>query len=62
MHVKKEFRMSTYSDICIVGAGIGGLTCANQLIDAAASRKLRIRVFDLNPTVGGRIQSRKIDD
>jgi hypothetical protein len=53
--------MSTYSDICIVGAGIGGLTCANRLIDAAANRHLRIRVFDLNATVGGRIESRKID-
>ena len=38
MNVKKEFRMSTYSDICIVGAGIGGLICASHLIDAAASR------------------------
>lgn len=52
--------MSNYSDICIVGAGIGGLTCATQLLNAAA-KNLRIRVFDMNATVGGRIQSRKID-
>lgn len=53
--------MSNYSDICIVGAGIGGLTCATRLISAAVAKHLRIRVFDLNATAGGRIQSRKID-
>ncbi|PFH12332.1 monoamine oxidase [Collimonas sp. PA-H2] len=53
--------MSNYSDICIVGAGIGGLTCASRLINADASKNLSMRVFDLNATVGGRIQSRKID-
>ncbi|UTY57203.1 FAD-dependent oxidoreductase [Massilia sp. erpn] len=54
--------MTNYSDICIVGAGIGGLTCATQLINAAAGKNLRIRVFDLNTAVGGRIQSREIDE
>lgn len=53
--------MTNYSDICIVGAGIGGLTCATRLINAGLGQHLRIRVFDLNGFVGGRIQSRKID-
>ncbi|RFP18763.1 MULTISPECIES: FAD-dependent oxidoreductase [unclassified Duganella] len=53
--------MTNYSDICIIGAGIGGLTCATRLIGAAISKHLRIRVFDLNAAVGGRIQSRKIN-
>ncbi|MDQ1812418.1 FAD-dependent oxidoreductase [Massilia sp. CCM 9210] len=54
--------MTNYSDICIVGAGIGGLSCATQLIHAAAGKNLRIRVFDMDTMVGGRIQSRKIDE
>ncbi|CDG81735.1 flavin monoamine oxidase family protein [Janthinobacterium agaricidamnosum] len=53
--------MTNYSDICIVGAGIGGLACAARLSDTAIARHLRIRVFDLNAAVGGRIQSQKID-
>ncbi|NRR29329.1 FAD-dependent oxidoreductase [Oxalobacteraceae bacterium] len=52
--------MTNYSDICIVGAGIAGLTCAARLIQSAIGENLRIRVFDLNTAVGGRIRSRKI--
>nr|AAM21200.1 VioA [uncultured bacterium] len=54
--------MTNYSDICIVGAGIGGLTCATRLINAGLGPHVRIRVFDINGFVGGRIQSRKIDE
>lgn len=57
----REIWMTNYSDICIVGAGIGGLTCATRLITSSIARHLRIRVFDLNASVGGRIQSREID-
>ncbi|MBJ6764536.1 FAD-dependent oxidoreductase [Myxococcaceae bacterium JPH2] len=50
-----------HSDICIVGAGIGGLTCATQLANTPPSNTLRIRVFDLNAHVGGRILSKRLD-
>lgn len=53
--------MTNYSDICIIGAGIGGLTCAARLGKRGIGKHLRIRVFDQNATVGGRIQSQKID-
>jgi len=54
--------MTQYSDICIIGAGLGGLACATQLIKAAFGKHLRIRIFDLNAKVGGRIQSRMVGD
>lgn len=57
----QEFEMKHHSDICIVGAGIGGLTCATQLATSPLSNSLCIRVFDLNASVGGRILSRKLD-
>ncbi|MBV8047732.1 MAG: FAD-dependent oxidoreductase [Paludibacterium sp.] len=50
--------MKHFADICIVGAGIGGLYCATQLAEAPACRGLSIRVFDLFDEVGGRIRSR----
>ncbi|MGU7811683.1 FAD-dependent oxidoreductase [Burkholderia sp. AW49-1] len=53
--------MPDHYDICIVGAGIGGLTCATRLIDSPVSQNLDIRVFDLNVKIGGRIQSKKLD-
>ncbi|MCP3064207.1 FAD-dependent oxidoreductase [Myxococcus sp. K38C18041901] len=53
--------MAHHSDICIVGAGIGGLTCAARLAAAPSSNHLSIKVFDLNTHVGGRILSRKLD-
>ncbi|QSQ18291.1 flavin monoamine oxidase family protein [Myxococcus landrumensis] len=53
--------MTHHSDICIVGAGIGGLTCATRLASTRLINRLRIRVFDLNADVGGRILSRKLE-
>ncbi|WP_133678757.1 flavin monoamine oxidase family protein [Paludibacterium purpuratum] len=53
--------MRVFSDICIIGAGVGGLYCANELASAAACRGLSIRVFDLRPEVGGRIRSSTAD-
>lgn len=52
--------MTHYSDICIIGAGLGGLACATQLIKTEFGKNLSIRVFDLNSNVGGRIQSRMV--
>ncbi|AGC43170.1 VioA - tryptophan 2-monooxygenase [Myxococcus stipitatus DSM 14675] len=52
--------MPHHSDICIIGAGIGGLTCASRLATSRLSNKLRIRVFDLNTHVGGRILSKRL--
>lgn len=53
--------MKNTSDICIVGAGIGGLSCVTQLINSGDCNNLRIRVFDANKAVGGRIQSHTIE-
>ncbi|WP_254614412.1 FAD-dependent oxidoreductase [Myxococcus sp. CA056] len=57
----QNLEMTHHSDVCIVGAGIGGLTCATGLATSPLSNRLRVRVFDLNASVGGRIQSRKLD-
>lgn len=54
-------RMTNFSDICIIGAGIGGLTCATRLVNFSVNHNLNIQVFDLNATAGGRIQSRKLE-
>lgn len=53
--------MTNYSDICIVGAGLGGLSCATGLLNAGLGKHLDIRVFDADTAVGGRIRSRKVD-
>lgn len=49
--------MKQSSDICIVGAGIGGLSCASELAADPACRGLSLQVFDAHEEVGGRIRS-----
>jgi tryptophan oxidase VioA len=49
--------MDHTSDICIVGAGITGLSCAIALLKSTDGPNLNIQLYDLNPEVGGRIHS-----
>ncbi|OHX13344.1 flavin monoamine oxidase family protein [Chromobacterium sphagni] len=53
--------MKHRSDICIVGAGISGLSCATHLLESSACRGLSIRIFDMQAEAGGRIRSRSLD-
>ncbi|QND84118.1 flavin monoamine oxidase family protein [Chromobacterium vaccinii] len=53
--------MKHSSDICIVGAGISGLTCASHLLDSPACRGLSLRIFDMQQEAGGRIRSKTLD-
>ncbi|MGQ5523389.1 flavin monoamine oxidase family protein [Chitinimonas sp. PSY-7] len=53
--------MMHYSDICIVGAGISGLSCVNQLLESSVCNGLDIQVFDMNADVGGRVNSKNLD-
>lgn len=53
--------MTNYSDICIVGAGLGGLSCATGLLNAGLGKHLGMRVFDADTAIGGRIRSHQVD-
>ncbi|WP_047237239.1 flavin monoamine oxidase family protein [Chromobacterium subtsugae] len=53
--------MKHSSDICIVGAGISGLSCATHLLESPACRGLSLRIFDMQTEAGGRIRSKNLD-
>jgi len=44
--------------VLVVGAGIAGLACARELVDAGVP----VKVFERGRVVGGRLASRRIDD
>ncbi len=46
-----------YADVLVVGAGIAGLTCARQLVEAG----LRVIVLEKSRGVGGRCATRRVD-
>jgi renalase len=44
--------------VVVVGAGVAGLACARELLDAGVP----VRVLERGPVVGGRLASRRYDD
>ena len=44
--------------VLVVGAGIAGLACARELVDAGVP----VKVFERSRVVGGRLASKRIDD
>jgi renalase len=44
--------------VIVVGAGIAGLACARELVDAGVAA----RILERSPVVGGRLASRRIND
>ncbi|PHV13489.1 FAD-dependent oxidoreductase [Chitinimonas sp. BJB300] len=53
--------MVHYVDICIVGAGISGISCVTQLLESPACNGLNIQIFDMNAGIGGRVDSKYLD-
>lgn len=44
-------------DVAVIGAGLAGLTCARDLVDAGRC----VAVFEANASVGGRVRSDQVD-